>query len=312
MSSKYLFRVYHFDKNGNISSPFLSGHTGKFGSAEIADSTRDSTRDDVGNEFGNLWHKGKLYQRNPRHFGFSAFGKVDPRYSIFSGEDFEGNKKLLRAIQKEITKGVPESAKGQHLLKDYYEDNEEDDWEFLTNDLYTPKERTGHLSKFRGQKGSADAFTISPEFFDFDSDQVWDDLAYDIDMYDTFNRLHPGAVDDGDRVVLATTPESKIISVDDLIKNGYTQQRDFPSELVTSEITPIRVFSEYPKAVANYDRLRDKGASGKEAFAESFKIEPSKIVSDEQLKNIYKDICFFVDGRNKYKNLVSSIKEFGQ
>ena len=47
MDNKYLFRVYHFDNNGNISSPFLSGHNGKFGTTEVA----DSVKDDVGNEF---------------------------------------------------------------------------------------------------------------------------------------------------------------------------------------------------------------------------------------------------------------------
>ena len=58
--------------------------------------------------------------------------------------------------------------------------------------------------------------------------------------------------------------------------------------------------------------LRDKGASGKEAFAESFKIEPGQVISDEQLKNIYKDICFFVDSKNKRKNIINAIKELGQ
>lgn len=306
MDNKYLFRVYHFDKNGNIFSPFLSEHTGKLGDTEIA----SETRDDVGNEFGHLWHKGKLYQKNPKHFGFSAFGKVDPRYSIFSGEDLDGG--LLDAVHKEITKGVPESTKGQKRFAEYYADDEKDDWEFLTNNIYSPGERTSYLSQLQGQKGSASAFTISPELFDFDSDQVWDDLAYDIDMYDTFHRWHPEMPDEGDRVVLVTTPESKIISADDLVKNGYTQQRDFPSEIVTSEVTPIREFNEYPKAVSKYDELRDKGASGPEAFAESFRIEPGQIVSDEQLKDIYKDICFFVDGRKKRKNIVDAIKEMGQ
>lgn len=306
MDNKYLFRVYHFDKNGNIFSPFLSGHTGSFGNTEVA----TDTRDDVGNEFGSLWHKGKLYPKNNKHFGFSAFGKVDPRYSIFSGEYLDDN--LLDAVQNEITKGVPESAKGQRQFAKYYADDEKDDYEFLTNKIYSPRERTSYLSQLQGQKGSASAYTISPELFDFDSDQVWDDLAYDIDMYDTFHRLHPGMPDEGDRVVLVTTPESKIISADDLVKNGYTQQRDFPSELVSSEVTPIREFSEYPQAVTKYDELRDKGASGPEAFAESFRIEPGQVASDEQLKDIYKDICFFVNGSNRSKNILKGIKELGQ
>ena len=309
MDNKYLFRVYHMGNNGEIFSPFLSGDAKRFGKTEKA----QGVRNDIGNEFGSLWHKGKIYPKNNRHFGFSAFGKVDPRYSVFSDDDFDfDNDELLEAVHNSITKYVPEEAHGQKTLEKYYADGEKDDFEFLTNHTYSPRERTNYLSKFSGKNDTAQHFTISPEFFNFDSDSVWDDLVYDIDTYDTFHRMHPGMPDEGDRVVLVTTPESKIISVDDMINNGYTQQRDFPSEIVTSELTPIREFSEYPKAAANYDKLRDKGASGPEAFAESFKIEPKQIASDEQLKNIYKDLCYCADGNRKRTSIIKGIKELGQ
>lgn len=308
VNNRYLFRLYHVDKQGNIFSPFLSGHTGGFGNTEVA----SGTRDDVGNDFGNLWHKGQLYKRNPKHFGFSAFGKVDPRYSIFSSSDLVTDE-LLNAVQNEITRYVPERAKDTNVLKEYYRDNENNDYDFLTSHKYAPSKRTGYISKFNGGNDSADLFTISPEFFDFNSDTVWDDFVYDIDMYDTFNLLHVNDTSNGDKVMLVTTPEDKIVSVDELIKNGYTQQRDFPSELITSEVTPLREFSEYPTAIKNYEKLRSKGASGPEAFGESFKIEPKDIVSDEQLKGIYKDMCFFIDsGKKKQRNIVKSIKELGQ
>lgn len=308
MNNKYLFRLYHIDKQGNIFSPFLSGHTSGFDNTEVA----SGTRDDVGNDFGNLWHKGKLYKKNSKHFGFSAFGKVDPRYSIFSSSDLTSDE-LVDAVQNEISKYVPEHARNTNLLKEYYRDNETNDYDFLTSHKYAPNKRTGYISKFNGDNGSADLFTISPELFDFDSDSVWDDFVYDIDMYDTFNLLHVNDTSNGDRVVLVTTPEDKIISVDELVNNGYTQQRDFPSELVTSEVIPLREFSEYPTAIKNYEKLRNKGASGTEAFGESFKIEPKDIVSDEQLKGIYKDMCFFVDNnKKKHKNILSAIRELGQ
>lgn len=306
MDNKYLFRVYHIGKNGEIFSPFLSGDAKGLGKTEIA----QGTRDDVGNEFGSLFHKGKVYPKNMKHFGFSAFGKVDPKYSVFSGEDIDDD--LLDAVQKSITKYVPQEAHGKRMLERFYADDEKDDFEFLTNHLYDPRERTNYLSKFNGSNDTAQHFTIEPEFFNFDSDQTWDDLVYDIDTYDTFHRLHPGMPDEGDRVVLVTTPESKIISVDNMVKNGYTQQRDFPSEIVTSELTPIREFSEYPKAADNYEKLRDKGASGPEAFAESFKIEPKQIASDEQLKDIYKDLCYCADGNRKRMSIIKGIKELGQ
>lgn len=310
MDNKYLFRVYHFNDKGEMQSPFLSSHTGRFGQAEVA----EGRQRDNNNEFDSLWHKGREYKKNYDHYGFSAIGKVDPRYSIFSSDNGDlDDPEVLDAVHNEITKYVPESAKGQTRFKDQYAEDEKDDWQFLTNRAYSPLERTQYLSEMNGGKdGGASMFTISPELFNFDSDNVWDNFVDDIDMYDTFHRLHPNMPDEGDRVVLATAPENKIISVDDLVKNGYTQQRDFPSEIVTSEITPVRVLSEYPKAAANYFSARNKGATGPEAFSDSFKIEPKKIVSDEQLKNIYKDMCFFVGSRNRRSNILKGLKEFGQ
>ena len=113
MDNKYLFRVYHMGSNGEIFSPFLSGDAKGFGKIEKA----QGTRDDVGNEFGALWHKGKIYPKNKKHFGFSAFGKVDPRYSVFSDDDFAYDDKLLDAVHKSITKYVPEEAHGQKTLE---------------------------------------------------------------------------------------------------------------------------------------------------------------------------------------------------
>lgn len=306
MDNKYLFRLYHFNKNGNISSPFLASSSSQFG----IPITATSTRDDTTNDFGALWHKGRLYPRNVRHFGFSTIGKVDPRYSIFSGDtDYDFDDGVFNSIHKELTASVPKEAHGQQTLKNLYTDGEKDDYEFLTNTKYSPRERSKFLHKFNTGKDidGANAFTISPKWFNFDSDNVWDDLAYDIDMYRTFDRP-----DEGDKVVLVTTPEDKILSVDELTKKGYTQQRDFPSEIVTSEITPLRVFSEYPKALAKYDILRDKGASGPEAFSESFKIEPKQIASDAQLKNIYVDMCRNKDANLKQCSILKGIKELGQ
>jgi len=308
MNNKYLFRVYHFNNKGNMHSPFVSGSEKGFGITEKA----NGLKDDVGNEFGSLWHRGKRYPKSNKHFGFSAFGKVDPRYSIFTEEMLDDD--TYDAVQKEISSKVPESAHGQQTLKKYYADNEKDDFEFLSNQLYSPRERTSYLHKFNtGEDFSgANSFSISPEYFNFDSDYVWDDFVDDIDMYDTFRRLHPGMPDDGDRVVLATTPESSILSIDDVVKNGYTQQRDFPSELVTSEVTPIREFSEYPKAADNYFALRDKGASGPEAFGQSFKIAPTDIVSDANKKHIYKDLSTWYNKKNTQNNIINGIREFGQ
>ena len=309
MNDKYLFRVYHMDDKGNLLSPFVErGNTKGFGITEKA----TDTQDDIGNTFGNLYHKGQLYPKSFPHYGFSAIGKVDPRYSIWFGEDdWDFDDEILDAINKEINTHVPEEFKNKQDLKPYYKLGEKNDYEFLTNKRYSPRERTKRLT---GNVWGANSFSISPEYFDFDSDSVWDDLVEDIDIYDTNHIKAPAwpGTEENDKVILVTAPEDKLISVDDVVKNGYTQQRDFPSELVASEVTPIRELVEYPTAHKKYYDLRGKGANGKEAFNEAFKISPTDIVSDENMKNIYKDMCFFINGSRRKDNILKGIKELGQ
>jgi hypothetical protein len=308
MNNKYLFRVYHFDDKGNMKSPFVErGNPKGFGITEKA----EGTQDDIGNVFGNLFHKGKLYQKAFPHYGFSAIGKIDPRFSIWFGEDAgDFDDEVLEAINKEISSRIPEEMKDKQDLKAYYKLGEKNDYDFLTNERYAPRDRVKRLT---GNVWGANSFTLSPEYLDFDSDNAWDDLVEDIDIYDTHHIKNPlfGA-EEGDKVVLVTAPEDKLISVDDVVKNGLTQQRDFPSEIVSSEVTPVRELNEYPDARSKYYALRNKGATGKEAFADSFKISPTDIVSDENMKSIYKDMCYFINGSRRKDNILKGIKELGQ
>jgi hypothetical protein len=290
MNTKYLFRVYKFDDKGNIKSPFMS-HDGQFNRTEVA----EGLHPDVGNIYGAMWHNDKLYIPSDKHYGFSTFGKIDPKYSIFPSDtatDFSDDR-VLDAIQANLLDNIPLTFKNKTQYKKYYQDGETNDYEFLTNPMTSPwlvtKALTGTPAK---------SYSLKPEYFDFESDEVWDDLVWDIDAYDLHKLKFPGSntPDEGDKIVLVTTPEDKILTIDDVIKKGLTTQRDFPSEIVSSEITPIKEITNYPEAVKKYTTLRDRGAKGPEAFGESFKLEPHMIASDETLKNIYSDI------RNLYKN----------
>lgn len=326
MNNKYLFRVYKFNSNGDIVSPYLNGHElGKqkgFGRTE-ADY---GSSEDVGNEFGNVWHNGLVIPKSTLHSGFSAIGKIDPRYSIWSDEytlddtDFD-SEEPLEAFMKELDEKVPDFTKESQMFKSLYRGDETNDYDFLMSHKYRPSNRVKYIAQVLGQKGADDirGYTLSPKYFDFDSDDVWDSLVEDIDIYDTFgmNPLKPFSgiredTDDDLRVILATTPEDKLISTNEAINKGYTLQRDFPSELVTHEITPLREFSEYPEAYKNYRNARRKGATGRDAFAESFKLDPTDIVSDENKKHIYKDIVKWYGDYNTRNNLLKGIRGFGQ
>lgn len=317
MDNKYLFKIYKFDDEGNIYNEFVSrGDDIKKGIGITQKAEDYGIQKDTHNEITPLYYKGKVYPESFDHYGFSAIGKVDPKYSIWPEDylEFAEGDDFYPEFLKQLEKDIPESTKGkQDLRRFYYDNNIKDDYEYLTSfkkrDGITPIEAITSLAKLQGANKPG-MFAMPRNSFDFDSDDVWDDFVYDIDMYNITDPSFNNPSDE--HIVLAAAPEDKLISVDDVVNNNYTSQRDFPSEIVTCEITPLRVFSEYRNAKANYDKLRDKGASGSEAFGESFKLEPTKIVSDENMKNIYKDMCFFIIGSNRQNNILKGLKELGQ
>lgn len=309
--NKYLFRVYHFDENGDIVSPFVNDGTSEKGFGKKEEDY--GVTDDLGNSFGNLWHKGKTYKASGRHQGFSAIGKVDPKLSIYN-TDYDMHDDAEDALSDMLDEQIPEKALHTNMFKKFYKFNEKNDFEFLINSTYPVVLRLNAIATLRGEDASnLSAVTLSPKFFDFDSDDVWDDLVEDIDMYDTFDQKKLDFMprdDSNDKVVLVTTPTSKLITIDDVINRGLTTQRDFPSELVSNEVTPLRVLSEYPKARSRYFNLRDKGASGKEAFGDSFKFDPDNdIVSDNNMKKIYKDCVKWYGDYKHHNNILSGLKD---
>ena len=313
MGNKYLFRVYNTDKQGNLLSPFsdnASAHryNKKYTTDEVYQSSNSF---DVPN--GSIYHRGKVYPKSDTHIGFSAFGKVDPKYAIFDVNEDTWDEGIAKALAAEIRKNIPESFKSRYDLKNAYADGETNDYEYLTNRIYEPEEILRGINKLNNGKGNLLKFTLSPDTFDFDSDNVWDDFVEGIDMYDIYHTKTPFDIAQGNsKVILAAAPEEALLTIDDVINNGYTQQRDFPHEIVTRTITPIRELNEYPVAKEKYYKLRDKGATGKEAFNDSFKLNPEEIPSDESIKNIYKDMCHFVRSSRRSNNILNGIKEYGQ
>lgn len=313
MDNKYLFRVYKFDDKGNIISPFLAEEGQEFGKT----STAEDYTEDRSNEFGDLFHKGDVYKTTDTHHGFSTIGKIDPRYSTFDvneaadfyDEDFEDQ------VHTYLHSLVPESAIGQTQFKGYYADDEEDDYDFLMNSIYSIPERVNAIAKARGQDASnIMSMSLSPQFIDFEGDNVWDDLVEDIDIYDLHGQKYEGnkKEDGNEKIVLVSSPESKMLTIDDMIAQGLTTQRDFPSEIVTTQVTPIKELTGYPEARKKYRSLRKMGAGGKEAFGESFKLEPGQIGSDKNIKHVLNDLSNCYKKHTSSKSIISGIKELGQ
>lgn len=354
--NKYAFRVYKFDDAGNIYSPIISddsdslGVRARLGETQVDDINKVRNEDFRGNiKHSGLWHNGKVHNLTPRHYGYSILGKSDPRYSIFNFfEDYFQTDDVHHAIEEEVDKyarNVPESLKEKDdFIKDFLQNKKRPvNRDFIKNDydLFTHErsplitsEKIDYLEKLHNSGAyPASHFTLprNHSFFkdndklldyfvdmatiftgnDADDDDDYDD--YDEDMFEQMGTK----MGDNMGIVLVSVPEDKMLSVDDVIKNKFTAQRDFPEELIATEVTPLRIFNEFPKAVDNYKKLRwrDKVPAA-EAFGESFKIEPGDFVSDKQLKDIYLDMCRVNDCRKnkqrQHANIVNAIRELGQ
>lgn len=347
MKNKYAFRMYRFDKNGDIYSPFADYNSAvsRLGDTQVVDSPVDGYDSD---DSGGLWYNGMVHNTTPKHFGYSILGKADPKYSIFNffidylqPEEINGflSNDYTRAITDEVNKyakNVPESLKNKDdFINDYVNnyfgrvdrDTIKNDYDLLTHKRspLLANEKADFLEKLRdGDAGRVTSFALPQKHSAFNSERVWDYFVKTVSNFlkgyvpneSNNNGTHTDNLDNF-KLVLASVPEDKLLSVDDVIKNGYTAQRDFPEELITSEITPLRVFDGFYDAAANYRNLRtfDKVPAA-EAFGESFKLEPGDFVSDKQLKNIYHDMCYAADyNRDKKQqcaNIVNAIRELGQ
>ena len=293
MDSKYFFRVYNKDANGNFFSPYtfdkINVDTGK----RIQDNT-DITKYPIGKD--SVWlsdntgvHEAKL---EAPHYGFSVIGKITPDKSIWGGylqDLYESvNNKEDTVLRNRIKNLLPDSTKHTNILKNSYADDETNDYEYFTNDIYNTEELFNSLHKAGIVNGVPVIGTFGKDDIDFDSDEAYDNLMYAVNMYtaDPFDKQD----DVSKSLFLVAAPEDKILSAQDAIKNNLSIQRDMPEELIATEITPIKEYADVHNAIRGYNHAKKKGASAKDAFFDAFKLDPAMIGSDRDIKYIYKDM----------------------
>jgi len=311
-NDKYVFRLYAVDGD-SLYSPYVYSEEPQTKVGEIH-KAKEALPDTDTTDNGRLLHKGNIYPRSNMHYGFSVIGRPDPRYSTYTVDNSfaDTSDTVLEAMDNEITSHVPESAKESRSLSHMYADGEKNDYEYLTNRLYPQRERLGGLSTYiTGDDKGAQHMSIDPKWLNFDSDETWDNFVDTLYRYSDDNRAFDGGRDDV-RMFLASVPESKLLSIDDAIDKGLTFQRDFPEELVASEITPLKEMTDMNGAYAKYTDSRRKGAKADDAFGEAFKIAPSSVISDALKKDIYKDISSYYHASHRQSNLLKGIRELGQ
>lgn len=184
---KYMFRFYGVDKDGNYFSP----HVKKESDLSGIDIDETGGEHNEGTPYSSFWHKGEKYTPTTTHFGHSGIGKLDPNYSLFSADYDNTDLETLFGDEgkdmahSEITSQIPKEAVNTMDLEKYYENNEENDYEFLCNKEYPLQYRLKMLAKYIKDEDTKDVNTmsISPENFKFapetDSKFNHDDYLYD-------------------------------------------------------------------------------------------------------------------------------------
>ena len=311
---KYFFRSYIKHPDGRLGPPIVPiGEPHEIGKRAVAPEEPYFT--DIKGEDTSILYNGRVHPvkyGGDNHYGFSMLGKIMPNVSIWENgypiprDTLSGDE--LEAYNKDIDALVPESFKDRHELAKYYIDGETNDYEYLTNRYYPVSERLHGLKHAGVIPDTPGLVSLSKGSLDFDSDQAWDDLVEDTAGYNNF-REEDG--EDGG-IFLVGAPEDKILDVGTTIEKGYDVQRDSPNEIVSTEIIPVKEIPNYSEAAEKYKGLRGKGASGMDAFYDTFKLEPGEIGSDENIKYIYKDMSNAYNAMCDRKSILDGLTQGGR
>ena len=288
MSDKYFFKVYNIGDGDRMyplymdaDDDYYSTGAHKLGNVYIDEKERPAEKYD---DF-NVWKAGKMYHNNTGHRGYSMWGLKDPRYSIFNTNEeynIDLSPEEWKAVESEFVANIDPAFKNKQDLKRYYAFDEDNDYDYLTNNIYSIDERMHGLNK-----KYANGYILSPEHYNFNDDSNYDDL---ISIVNAFTKV----ASEGKlkaKPILIAAPESKLINVNDVVNNKFTAQRDSPHEIVATQINPVRKYEqeEFGKLRDKYFELRKQNATGPEAFYETFRLDPIRL-SDANMKEVFMDL----------------------
>lgn len=251
-------------------------------------------------------YKRVYYERNMPHQGFSAFGMADPKYSFAPVDELIDTRFVDddAANDKEpyvTTANVPDFAKDAVTEYNKNPTKYRHRFDLRLDTLLDSFNKNGYDMSKVGN--IYDLFSRLITSFDRNkpiknTEDNLHDLLFQMDLgrldaTDIRNKKAPV-------FVLASTPESSLISADDAYNDHLTKQRDTMHELITKKITPYKII-DFDKllneAAANDEKYKDGDWSAEELFYKHG-IVPGTLVSDECMKDIHDDMS------NDYKHLM--------
>lgn len=288
-NNRYMFKVYQVKDNDDKLYPlYIPSDLGIHELGKVSEDNFDykESNDESKKQYYDIWQGGKYYKNSAPNIGFSVYGVKDKDHSLFNRNDdfnIDLEPDEWEALGKEFKTYIDDSYKNTNKYKGRYAFNETNDYDYLTNDEYSVDER---LRAMHSKGHAFDAAVLSPYYYNFDTDSNFDEL---VDLLNFHNNYDTGKKNN---VVLAAAPEDSIVKWQDVLRNKYTAQRDTPHELVTTKITPVKQFSnkKFNELSDFYKLVRKAGATGQEAFYDTFNLDPYTIVSDANLKQIMMDM----------------------
>lgn len=305
MNNKYGFRLYKLDSNGNLLSPYVNGDNTTAHKLSNTYNSDDKVSDSLSYFLRDIDSDNVKEVRND-HIGYSLLGLpgkatsfyelpdlFNPAYGVYNraAEYFINN--ADPAALERLHNDMGRELSAQDLV-DYFYGNKR-----ITNTY----EGTNALldviqGKVRPKNRHANSMFMASKH---DGKEVPDDIK----VRRLLSVLADYA-DDNDNVshiALVKVPMDKLVTVDDVVNNGLSPQRDLPEELVAREITPTQLFNgkEYSSAIKN---AIDNRVNPMDILNDMFKLSKDDIaVSDETKKSIIHDMSNDYNALLKQRNI---------
>lgn len=305
MDNKYGFRLYKLDDNGNLLSPYVEGDnvtTHKLNNTykndnKVSDSLSYFLRD---------IDSDKVKEVHNDHIGYSLLGLPGKATSFYELTDLFNP---AYGVYNKAAKYFINNADPAALVRLHNDMGRELNAQDLVDHFYGNKritnthEGTNALLDVIQGKVRPKSRYATPMFMTSKHDGK--EVPDDIKVRRLLSVLADYADDDDNasHIALVKVPMDKLVTVDDVVNNDLSPQRDLPEELVAREITPTQLFNgkEYSSAIKN---AIANGVSPMDILNDTFKLSKDDIaVSDETKKSIIQDMSKDYNALLKQRNI---------
>lgn len=305
MNNKYGFRLYKLDNNGNLLSPYVDGDNTTTHKLDNTYKSYNKVSDSL-NYFLRDIDSDRAKEVHNDHIGYSLLGLpgkatsfyelpdlFNPAYGIYNkAAEYFINNADPDALER-LHKDMGRELQARDLVDHFYGNKRITDTYDGTNALLDVIQ-----GKERPKSRYATHMFMSSKH---DNKEVPDDIK--VRRLLSVLADYADDTDNVSHIALVKVPMDKLVTVDDVLNNDLSPQRDLPEELVAREITPTQLFDgkEYSSAIKN---AIANGVNPMDILNDTFKLSKDDIaVSDETKKSIIQDMSNDYNALLKQRNI---------